>query len=720
LIEGGKAGQVHILGINLSHDRSACLLKDGIIVTAIAEERLDGMKKSSLSGPVRKKGLNGRIPPLRAISYCLEAGDIGIDDLALIVADNAMEPVNITSLQAVLPVRDKSKVRALPHPSHHLAHAYSAYFCSSFSESAVLVADVFGSATDIGTEAESGFHAQGEHIEPVFKNLQKLWSGDGPEAQTYFGLTYIYNFISLALGFTIRGDRPKDGEIVAEAGKTMGLASYGRPVEEWPPIITVRGDKLDTSGFRQWALDRKIAKIQGGVLVPAARSNKARITRNHMNLAYVAQAELEKGMIFLADRLHVVTGSKNLCIAGGAGLNSIINKKILDETPFENVFIQPASTDDGTAVGCALYGWHALAGQKARAPLRHVYLGRPCSEDEIQKSLRRHRLPEIAMAKSDLLRESAGHLADGKIVGWYQGGSEFGPRALGHRSILADSRRLDMKDLVNQRVKHRESFRPYAPSVLLENAAEYFDLSCASPYMLLVAEATRAKASEIPAVLHVDGTARLQTLTAEDNDLFYDLVREFYRLTGVPVVLNTSFNIMGMPIVETPDDAIGVFLDSEMDALALGQHLIVKDDQETMAALAHRHQAGEQFDKAAEVSRHALEQYPDDGRFWGHLAGEHHKRGDYSQAIEAAETALRLGAGEDGPRMHLVLGESRLKVGDFAQAIPELEAARAAAPDDERISLALARCHRELGQVQRMQEELDQGFRQLSRRLRGF
>ena len=711
---------MYVLGINLSHDRSACLLKDGMIVVAIAEERLDGVKKSTLNSDVRKSGQSGRVPPLRAIAYCLDAVGIGIDDLDLIVADNAVEPVNVSSLQAVLPVKDKTKIRALPHPSHHLAHAHSAFWCSPFAESAILVADVFGSFTDNGTEAESGFHAQGGCIRPVFKNFQRAWSEREPKAQTYYGLTYIYNFISLALGFTLRGEKPTHGEIVAEAGKTMGLASYGRPVEDWPPIVRTRGDKLDTSGFRQWALDRNIARVRGGALVPIARSNGARMTRNHLNLACAAQAEFEKGMIFLASRLHEVTGSRNLCIAGGAGLNSIMNKKILDETPFEDIFVQPASTDDGTAIGCALYGWHALAGQSRRFPLRHASLGRPYAEEEIQGTLRRQRLPQGVMAKDDLLREAAGHLADGKIIGWYQGGSEFGPRALGHRSILADPRSPAMKDMVNQKVKHRESFRPYAPSVLLEYAAEYFDLSCPSPYMLLVAEAVRAKASEIPAVVHVDGTARVQTLTENDNGIFYELVREFYRMTGVPVVLNTSFNVMGMPIVETPDDAVEVFFDSEMDVLVLGGHLIAKHNQDTMAALAYHHEVAKRLDKAAEVSRRAVERYPDDGRFWWHLADDHHEREDFSEAIKAAKRALALGTGEDGAKMHLILGESYSKVGEFTRAIPELKAAGALDSADEGISFALARCYRELGQMQRMEEELEEGFQKLSRRLRGF
>ena len=711
---------MYILGLNLSHDRSACLLKDGRIVVAVAEERLDGVKKSTLLARVGKKHLVGRIPPLRAIAYCLDVEGIGIDDLDLVVADNAVEPVNLASLRSVLPIRDKSKIRALPHPSHHLAHAYSAFFCSPFAESAVLVADVFGSATDNGTETESGFHARENDISPVFKNFQKPYSPELPEAQISYGLTYIYNFVSLALCFTHDGDKPKKGGVVAEAGKTMGLASYGRPMKDQSGIVKVIGDRVDTSGFAQWALEHRIARITDGELVPIARSSKAKLTRTHMNLAYAAQSGFERGMVSLANRLHALTGSTNLCIAGGAGLNSIANKKILDETPFENIFIQPASTDDGTAIGCAFYGWHVLAGQDSLSPMRHVYLGRSYSGDEISESLERHNLPDGALPTIELLRETARHVADGKIVGWYQGGSEFGPRALGHRSIVADPRPADMQDLLNERIKFRESFRPFAPSVLLEHATDYFDLSCPSPYMLLVAQATAARASEIPAVVHVDGTARVQTVTREENGLYYDLVEEFYRLTGVPVVLNTSFNVRGMPIVETPDDAIEMFLDTPMDVLVLDHHLIVKDDRETMAALALHLAAADRLGEAAELSRRALDLYPDDGRFWEHVATDFYKREAYAEAIEAAEAARRLGAGEDGVAMHVLLGESYLKSGQYAQAVPELEAAGAIDVDDYGISFALASCYGELGQAERRRDALDEGFRRLGLRRRGF
>ncbi len=584
---------MYILGINLSHDRSACLLKDGKVCVAIAEERLDGVKKSTLYAAVRKPGLSERMPPMRAIDYCLQAEGIGIDDLDLVVADHAVEPVNIESLKSLLPIKDKSKICAIPHPSHHLAHAYSSYFCSPFEESAVLIVDVYGSDSGNGTEAESGFHATGTRLTPVLKNFQTLWNEKKPDLKTNYSLTYLYNFITLALGFTIRKEKVTTGSMVSEAGKTMGLASFGEPLDDPSGFIVCSEKHLETGGFTRWALDRKIARVVNGELVPRVKPQRAKLKKFHRDLAYTAQVEFEKGIIFLARRLYEITGSKNLCIAGGGGLNSIVNKKVLDETPFENIFVQPAATDDGNAIGCALYGWHALSGQEDRYRMNHAYLGRSYRA-EIPALLQKQQLKREPLTKAELVRRTAQYLAEGKIVGWFQGGSEFGPRALGHRSILADPRRAEMKDIINEKIKHRESFRPYAPSVLLEHSREYFDLSCPSPYMLLVADVIESKRDVIPAVVHVDGTARVQTVTQKDNGIYYDLIQEFQRLTGVPVIFNTSFNDQGMPIVETPGDALDMFLDSLLDVLVLEDTILDKEESDTLAAQV------EHFDRQGE------------------------------------------------------------------------------------------------------------------------
>jgi carbamoyltransferase len=711
---------MYILGINLSHDRSACLLKDGKILFAIAEERLDGVKKSTLYFPVRKKGQNARIPPMRSISYCLNAADIGLDDVDLIVADNPVEPVNIESLKFLLPIKDKSKIKSLPHPSHHLAHAYSSYFCSPFSESAILVADVFGSYTSNGTEAESGFYAEGTIIEPILKTYQKLFSAKKPQVEAYYSLTYIYNFISLALGFSMGKYNPSMGEVVTEAGKTMGLAPYGKPVRDWPDIVEIINNKIGTSRFVQLALDNKIAKIRKGLLVPIVKPKHDKLNQFHKNLAHKAQEELEKGMIYLGNRLFEMTGSENLCIAGGGGLNSITNKKILDHSPFKHIFIQPAATDDGIAIGCALYGWHTLADGKNRFPLKNVYLGRKYPQEEIRASLRRHKILKRALTRNELICRTAQYIAAGKIVGWFQGGSEFGPRALGHRSILADPRRPEMKDLVTKKVKHRESFRPYAPSILLECTAEFFDLSCPSPFMLLVSKVKEDKGREIPAVIHVDGTARVQTVTRADNELYYELIKEFYQLTSVPVILNTSFNIRGMPIVETPDDAIELFFSTGMDVLVLGNYLFHKDGQEEMRGLVSYYEENKKKDKALAVSQKALKKFPDDGRFYLFLAKYHFGKKNYREAIKAAFKTLELNGREDDVNVHEIIGRSFENTNEFAKAIPELKKAERMSPEDEKINFSLYRCYKNTNHIRLMNQELEKGWQKLKRKRKGF
>lgn len=710
---------MYILGLNLSHDRSACLLKDGKILFAIAEERLDGVKKSTLYASVKKKTMSGRIPPLRAIDYCLRAEGIGLDDLDLIVADHAVEPVNLDSLGTLLPIKDKSKIRAIPHPSHHLSHAYSSYFSSPFEESAILIIDVYGSATGNGTEAESGYQASGIQVQPVLKNFQALWKEKTPDHKVYYSLTYLYNFITLALGFTIAREKVTTGSMVSEAGKTMGLASYGKPLGEPSSFITFGERHLETSGFTQWALDRKIARVVNGELVPVARQKRVKLKEFHQDLAYTAQSEFEKGIIFLANRLHELTGSKNLCVAGGGGLNSIVNKKILDETPFENIFILPAATDDGNALGCALYGWHALAGGESRYRMKHAYLGRSYHL-EIPDQLGKHKLHQQALDKEELVRRTAQYLADGKIVGWFQGGSEFGPRALGHRSILADPRRAEMKDIMNERIKHRESFRPYAPSVLLEHSREYFDLSCPSPFMLLVADVKENQRQVIPAVVHVDGTARVQTVTSADNGLYYDLIQEFQRLTGVPVIFNTSFNDQGMPIVETPADAIDMFLNSPLDVLVLEDVILDKAESDTLAAQVEYLDGKGKTEKAVEVAQQALEHFPQESRFHAQLATWHFQKEHYLEAVQASQCVLQSNQIDSFQHLHRILGLSYTHLGEFDKAIPALQQAEACEPEDEVINFSLARCFRELQQVDQMQLETEKGTAKMTRKLRGY
>lgn len=550
---------MYILGINISHDRSVCLLKDGVIAAAIAEERLDRDKMSY--GFMLNTG--ERAMPMRSITYCLDSQKLSMDDLDLIVIDHALGPVSEDYYRKLIPIKEKAKIRALPHPSHHLAHACSAYYCSPFKESAVLVADGAGSKVAEGYEGESGFYMKQGEIRQIFKTYQVLDNRTSGHKLNY-SLTYLYSFITNRLGFTMPYNYWPRGKWPDLAGKTMALAAYGKRNNSWPSIAGSRGNVINTDKLSRWVSGLK------------AKDPGEKLSQHHFDLAFKAQEELEKGLILLANRLYSATGSSNICIAGGAGLNCVANSKILENTPFNNIFIQPAATDDGNAIGCAMYGWHKIANRKKRFYMGNAYLGRTYSGKEIAACLKKCRIPLKPSSKSELIKRTARLIADGKIVGWFQGGSEFGPRGLGHRSILADARRAGMKDLLNTRVKRREDFRPYAPSVLLECADSYFDMPCPSPFMLLVAEVKKHKRDEIPAVIHVDGTARVQTVTKAENGIFYDLIKEFWRLTNVPVVLNTSFNTNGQPIVETPEEAIKVFLRTEMDVLVLGDYVLQK------------------------------------------------------------------------------------------------------------------------------------------------
>lgn len=669
---------------------------------------------------VRKKDLSRRIPPLRAIGYCLDSAGIGFDDLDMIIANNALEPVNLISLGTLLPIKDKSKIHSLPHPSHHLAHAYSAYFCSSFKESAVLIADAFGSQTSLGTEAESGYHAKDSAIEPVFKNYQVLMLGKDPWKKPYYSLTYMYHFVSQVLGFRAREEaRVLSGMTMAEAGKTMGLAAYGKHMKGWPIIVETGQPKIETHRFTQWAMEMGIGRIWKDSLIPIPKPKDMKLTQFHAALALKAQEELERGMVFLANRLQERTGAKNLCIAGGAGLNSITNKKILDSTRFENIFVQPASMDDGTAIGCALYGWHVLVRGVKRYPLRHVYLGRAYKKAEFRSALARYKMSMMPLAQAELIQRTAERIAAGKVVGWFQGGSEFGPRALGHRSILADPRRPEMKTIVNRKVKHRENFRPYAPSILLEQSAAYFDLTCPSPFMLLVAEVKKEKRKEIPAVVHVDGTARVQTVSKSEEALYHELIREFHRITGVPVVLNTSFNVRGMPIVEKPDDALRVFFDTHMDVLVLGPYFLEKGGREETAGLIVYCEKNGMPKRARPPARIASKIYEDDGRFPLHLAKLHFASGNYRAAIKAALKGRAL-AGRDGDiDIHAILGLSFEKMDHFSKAIPELRAAERTSPEDRKINLSLAQCYKRTNKPKLAADEVEKAYANLKRALKG-
>jgi carbamoyltransferase len=555
-----------ILGIYSGHDLGACLLCDGAIAACIAEERLTRVRHGLT---LRARGLweefNGRFGyfPWASVEYCLSVGGIELGELDAIVLSGSFD----RSVVDLLPMRDKKKLLFADEPAgghHHYMHALSAFYASQFDHAAVLIVDGDGSVTAEGYEAESGYRfgdRSGGYTE-VFKNRY-------PSAQRKSGLGWMYELVSAILGFV----DTRCG-YMAEPGKTMGLAPYGTPdadlSEDW---IALDGMRLDFQGFHDFLDESRL--LESASFTSRDRAliqNEARIPTHAIRLAAKVQRELERALLHLVRELHMQTKEKYLCMAGGVALNSVANGLIAATGPFEKVFIQPAAADDGQAIGLAYYGHLKLCLDRPIAPMRHAFGGRSYDRKEMLSLLDRCRFDRVEFpTDEDLAEDAAGALALSQIIGWFQDGSEIGPRALGHRSILADPRDPGMKDYVNARVKFREPFRPLAPSVLAERAQEVFELEGESPYMLIVASVRSAWRNRLGAITHVDGSARIQTVERAVDPLFYALIASFCRRTGVPVVLNTSFNLRGRPIVESPRDALQAFLFAELEAIYLGR-----------------------------------------------------------------------------------------------------------------------------------------------------
>ncbi|ACU37802.1 carbamoyltransferase family protein [Actinosynnema mirum] len=560
-----------VLGMNLSHDRSACLIRDGEVVVAIEEERLDRMKHSEgflVHGYFEKLT---KTLPMRSVTYCLDAAGVGIDEVDLVVGNRPLHDGAVRRLLRELPLRDKGKLRELPQPSHHLAHAWCAYATAPFDDTAILVVDGIGSRLP-GTgrlEKHSFFHARDGRVTPV--------AGTSYDADfSTVGLGLFYEFFTAKLGFVTRWGHPGFGVFgcggYLEAGKTMGLAPFGRPRPDWGPLLEYDGDDVTA---RMSTLEESYAKwleAEGEEFSAAGR--EAWRTPFAEDVARKAQDELEEAMTHLARRARELTGASRLCLTGGVALNSVANQRISAEGLFEQVHVSPPAGDAGIAIGAAAYGYHELLGGRRRGRFTTAGVGRHYTEQDVDRALAG--VGDRVRSRRADVREVARLLADRRIVGWFHGGSEIGPRALGHRSLLADPRHPGMLDYLNTVVKHREPFRPYAPSVLAEHAGSWFDLRGDSPYMLLVPEVLPARRALVPAITHVDGTARVQTVERSVNPLFHEVIQEFHALTGVPLLLNTSFNDAGEPIVETPEDALRTFLRTEIDHLYLGGRLVDK------------------------------------------------------------------------------------------------------------------------------------------------
>jgi len=456
-------------------------------------------------------------------------------------------------------------------PDHHLSHACQAFFSSPFDEAAIMVIDGQGvPLSRTGGDQLAGCLAYGNQTK--IDILQEV-----PVRQSLGGL---YAAFTKKIGFETN-----------QEGKTMGLAPYGdskyydvlkKQLKFKSVDISFRSIKsFLTSGFNTMNVLYKLPKFGLFLRTFPQREKKSEITDTHRDLSYAAQKITEDVMIYLADWLYEKTGSKNLCIAGGVGLNCVANYQVLIKSRFDNIFIHPNPGDNGLAVGQALYVYNILKNHPRKYIATTDSLGKSYSETSIKHALKPYMAdPTIEIQEfSDLdamydLMASA--IESGQITSWFQGRSEFGPRALGNRSIIADPRRADMKDILNSRVKFRESFRPFTPSVLAERSSEFFELDVESPFMLLAAYVKPGKAKLVPAITHVDNTARVQTVTRDVNERYYDLIKAFDRRTGVPMVLETSFNIAGEPIVESPEDAIRCFLSTDIDVLCIDRFFVKK------------------------------------------------------------------------------------------------------------------------------------------------
>jgi len=555
------------IGINYSqmHDSSACISRDGEVLFAIAEERLSRVKHDA------------RFPE-RSIRACLDFAGVHPAELdfvcfgwppitaavrhdlkCMIAGSQPLDYVSVATLfrrymsftrqhngERPFLERFAATKAQFRFVDHHLAHAISAYSFSGFDDAAVLVLDGRGA-----WEATSLWHGRDGKLENV-------WTIPWPNSLGLF-----YAQFTCYLGFQPYSDE----------WKVMGLAPYGEPEINLREFIVPNDSPYKVS--TRLVLGRDSAPLAGiTARLGPKREPESEINPHHKNLAFAVQDACEEAMMMLARAAIAKTGSRNLCLAGGVALNSKANGKILSSEIVDRIFVQPAAGDDGVCLGAALAPYLDNGGKLPMHRMRHAYLGSANSDEEIEKTLRTYKLKITRVA--DPAAAAAEMLADGKILGWFQGRMEFGPRALGSRSILADPRDPEMNAKVNNAVKFREWWRPFAPSILAEVADEYIESATDSPFMILTAQVKPEKRSVIPSVTHVDGSARPQTVERDVNPLYWRLIREFGDRTGVPVVMNTSFNLRGEPIVSTPTDAIRTFFSSGMDALVIGSFVVEK------------------------------------------------------------------------------------------------------------------------------------------------
>ncbi|HPV48443.1 MAG TPA: carbamoyltransferase [Smithellaceae bacterium] len=593
---------MNILGISaFYHDSAACLVRDGEIVAAAQEERFT-RKKHDYSFPAQ------------AVKYCLKQGGIAAGaldyvcfyDKPFIKFERILEtyltyaPLGIRSFMMAIPLWIKQKLwmkefikkqlgfeGAILFPEHHESHAASAFFASPFQKAAFLTIDGVGEWTTTS-------YGVGENNQISIME----------EMHFPHSLGLLYSAFTYYTGFKVNS-----GEY-----KVMGLAPYGRPVYK-DLILTELMDLKEDGSFK---LNMKYFNYCAGLTMTSAKFHRlfggpprrpeSMVTQRDMDLARSVQEVTEEVMLRIARHIHCRTGQENLCLAGGVALNCVGNGKILREGPFENIWIQPAAGDAGGALGAALFAWYQYLDNERRADGAHDFMrgsfwGPEFTNEDIRLYLEQNEIPGEELSSEELPGRIADLIAAEKTIGWFQGRMEFGPRALGARSIIGDARSPRMQETMNLKIKFRESFRPFAPTVLRERVSDYFDLDGESPYMLLVApvkesirremtaqeqsyfglEQLHVVRSVIPAVTHVDYSARVQTVAEEINPVYYKMIKAFERKYGCPVIINTSFNVRGEPIVCTPEDAYLCFMRTNMDYLVLGNYLLSKEKQKPLS-----------------------------------------------------------------------------------------------------------------------------------------
>lgn len=563
---------MNILGLSAYyHDSSACIVKDGVLIAAVQEERFNRIKNCSDF-------------PIQSINFCIQQSNLSFSDIDYIayyeqpyikfnrILSDYIEkfPFSYLSFLKTIPqwLQDRliiplilkkelgytGKVLFIPH---HYSHAASTFLVSPFEEAAIITADGVGefATTCIG-----------------FGKSNKIKFTNRINYPHSLGL--LYSTFTSYLGFKVNS-----GE-----GTTMALASFGEPdfIEEFKQLIDIAEDGSYHLNLRYFPynIGKKMYSEKLEKLLGQPRLQDAEITDRHKAVAATLQYIVEDALVKIAKNACKTANSRNLSMAGGVFLNCVANQKILDLAEVDSIFIQPASGDAGGAIGAAFFVWNQLLNNPRSFVMEHSYWGPKYSDKDIKAALNKNMLSYSELSTDELCDKVTDIIKEGKTVGWHQGNLEFGPRALGNRSILGDARNPKMVDILNNRIKHREWFRPFAPIVKEEKASEYFEIKGLSPFMLLAPQVIESKKSILPAITHIDGTARLQTVSNKSNPLLWKLLDTFESKTGVPVLINTSFNLKGEPIVCTPEEAINDYLKSEMDCLVLGNCFIEKTKDE--------------------------------------------------------------------------------------------------------------------------------------------